>query len=220
MPDFYRGIDVDLDVRPYLDQLKPWCSFVGRYSKNLTAAEHEAITAAGMKTLLIYEGGADNCLGGSAQGINDGNHFLRQCEAQGFKPGLTSGVFPACDTDKPEDMSMADFLLNAENYWYGFSITVFPKGWLYMGGYAPGSLLTELTKHGLIYPWSAGAKGWSGTRDYDLNGPWSVNQGPELTSSGTWPSAEGHLAGVSPLEWPDIGTPYDPNVARTLAWAL
>lgn len=213
----YHGIDLDTDVRPFLPRLRGWCDFVGRYSKNLAEGELQAIAAAGLKTLLIYEAGANNSLGGESQGRADAAHFLRQCQALFIHPGDTSGVFPTCDTDPTPSQ-----ILTVQAYWYGFSAVVFPAGWRYMGAYGPGTLLTAMLPQGLAYPWSAGAKGWSGTRAFDLTHQWVINQGPPTSGGTMWP-AQGQIAGVDPFSWPDIGLGpqgYDPNVAINLDWAL
>lgn len=218
----YQGVDLDQDPTPLLPALQGWCSFVGMYSKVLTAQMKTALDQAGLKTLLIYEVGTSNSLQGEAKGRSDGLHFLQQCSQQGIRPGPLSAVFPTCDTDpSPEQLPAVGW------YWYGFSAVVFPEGWQRMGGYAPGLVLKSLQSQGLVYPWSAGAKGWSGTRDFDLSGQWAVSQGPPTSGGTIWPSAQQLKLSdgtfVQPYHWPDIGAGnlgYDPNIATTLDWAL
>jgi hypothetical protein len=214
-----RGIDLDTSIEPYLAKCEEFDFFM-RYCKNYSPAEHAAIKARGKHTGLIWETTADRALQGGAAGTYDGNAFIAMCSPGGRLEGIVptgkSALFPALD-DSP---SSEGWMNVAGNYWYMMDTVLFKHSWL-IGAYAPGVMLDQLIEQKVNYCWVPGAMGWEGSRSFVAVTPpkWDIIQGPPMAHGGTWPPA-GLVPGVEPMEWPDIGVEYDPNIARSLDWAL
>lgn len=217
---FYVGADFDQDARPHLDGFG-WADFIMRYSKNLSMAEKTAIENSGARVGLIFEVGQQNSLRGQAGGRADADSFIAWTQRVGLRPAAKSAVFVTADFDPtPQEVP------TCVEYWLAFSNVILPDGWQ-IGGYANGNLQKALIQQfhdRLYYPWSVGAKGWSGTRAFDLTSQWILNQGPTLpVEGGSWPASHQLAIGdtfLDPQEWPDAGIQYDPDIATTLDWAL
>lgn len=212
----FKGLDTLTPITPYL----PKCDdidFFGRYIKNYSTEEHAAIKARGKHVLLIQESTADRTLQGELAGRTDGQAAVARLSTLGLFPTGKSALFVAVDTDvAPDDQPHRNAIID---YFAAFDETLWTYSWA-IGGYASGTILQDLTNHNLAYKWVAGAWGWSGTRSYlNVTPPqWDIIQGATLNKGGTWPT--NGVPGVTPIHWPDIGTPYDPNIARSLDWAL
>lgn len=222
-PTFYLGADFDTDARPLLSALRQHFHFILRYTKNLSSGEITAVKNTGLALGVIFEGGARNSLGGAPAGAADATAFLNRCAVLSLTPAARSAVFITTDTDVS-----AGQLPACVAYYKSFASAIEPRGWS-VGGYACGTLQASLLPaflDTLYTPWSVGAKGWSGTRTFDLSGHWHLNQGPTLRT-GHWPPANtinmlwnGSQLAVPPQSWPDIGIDYDPDIATNLEWAV
>lgn len=195
----YLGLDALEILTPFISKIKAAeISFVMRYLKNLSKAEAQALSDADLLIGAIFETTATRAFGGTANGSVDGKTAFLQAQALGMPKG--SAIFATVDEDvTPENM---DAVIN---YFAAFDAAIWPT--YSIGGYACGNALTQLRLHGLVDPWLAGAMGWSGSKTYT---DWVIKQGPELRHGGKW--------GL--LDWPDLGFPYDPNVATTLKCGL
>ena len=153
------------------------------------------LEAAGFPVALIFEIGAQNSLGGAAQGTIDGTRCVAQMQALGARPN--SGVFLTSDTD----VASVQDIETTEDYWAAADVPIFAAGFR-IGGYADGTELMALHSKGLNFEWAAGAASWDGTRDFEATGNPDIVQGI-ISAGGTW-------AGI---KWPVIaGLNYDPNV--------
>lgn len=75
--------------------------------KTLGAAERDDYHASGLSIRLVWENGAQAALGGHTQGLQDGQHALKQAQALGFPKGL--GMYYAVDFDAtPEQQATID----------------------------------------------------------------------------------------------------------------
>lgn len=113
----YQGIDTAARITAaQAKKLKEnGVSFVGRYlvpqiySKAVTAQEIEALRAAGLALLLVWEIGASAIKGGATAGAGDGARARSLAEAYGVPAGTT--IYFACDYNIP-----ASDLILAEQY--------------------------------------------------------------------------------------------------------
>lgn len=193
------GLDADTILTPYAPAIAAaGISAVGRYLKNLEPAEVAALHAAGVAIWLIFEGGSDNVLGGAGQGTEDGNRALAQAQALGAPP--TAAIYATADFDIASDQ-----LALALDYWAAFDAVIWGK--YQIGGYADGTVLSGLRDHGLPYRWLAGAMGWDGSREFLQSESPEIVQGPTIDGGGSWSPP-----GTPPIDWPDLGFPYDPDV--------
>ena len=183
--------------------------------------ERAAAEAAGLRVGLIYERAGNEALGGRNAGIAAATDFIGWTALHGVRPSVKSAVFLTCDFDA-QPSEHATIL----GYWQSFSDAILAHGWQ-IGGYVQGDLQEQLILQfhdRIYYPWSVGAKGWGGTRQFDLTNKWILNQGPTLPlAGGSWPM-HNQLACfgtfMDPQDWPASGLQYDPDIALTLDWAL
>jgi hypothetical protein len=213
MTDLFRGLDADTDLSPFISRMKAGgLVFVRRYLKNLTPAEFYKLDAAGLRVGFIYETGATRALLGGVAGVADGQHAATQATALLAACGITPtpaddyALYPTIDSDVTD----SDEIAACVAYCAGFGASIGPT-FVLGGPYACGTILrATAAEMRLVDPWLAGAGGWNGSHAYlDALPPDYSRQGPTLAAGGEW-------AGV---EWPDIGTPYDPDLATSLAWA-
>lgn len=91
------------DLGPFIKALKAAkVTFVCRYlshssGKNLSRAEAEALTAAGISIVVVWETTADRALAGHAAGVQDARDALAQAKACGMPPDRP--IFYAVDFD-------------------------------------------------------------------------------------------------------------------------
>src|ERR1700723_2158160 len=108
------GLDADTILTPYIAAIaQAGITRVGRYLKNLTAAEVAALHATGIGVVLIFEAGSENVLGGAAQGTIDGKRALAQAQALNAPDDVA--IYVTADTD----LSAAQASV-AEDYWAAF----------------------------------------------------------------------------------------------------
>ena len=201
-PILNLGLDADMSFAPYLNQIGTAFGALGFprplllcYTKIITPTTLSFYEAAGFPVALIFEIGAQNSLGGAAQGTIDGTRCVAQMQALGARPN--SGVFLTSDTD----VASVQDIETTEDYWAAADVPIFAAGFR-IGGYADGTELMALHSKGLNFEWAAGAASWDGTRDFEATGNPDIVQGI-ISAGGTW-------AGI---KWPVIaGLNYDPNV--------
>lgn len=92
------GFDADQDCARVAHAAKAkGASFVCRYLKNLTTVEREALHAAGLAIVLIFESTADRAMGGAPSGATDGARALNQAKALGAPEG--AAIYATADFD-------------------------------------------------------------------------------------------------------------------------
>jgi hypothetical protein len=134
-------------------------SFAARYLvptgyKRLTRAEAEAITAAGMQIVSVYETTADRAAGGATNGAIDGSNAAGTARAIGQPAG--SAIYFAVDFDaQPKDYDAIEaYFRAAARQIIGYEIGVY-------GSYA---VIEEMARRGAAkhfwqtYAWSRGKK--------------------------------------------------------------
>lgn|SRR5262245_9548667 len=190
----YRGLDALQPMTGVAHDLFDLnFNFALRYLKNLTVAEIEALHQGGIAIGLIFEQGAGDALKGASQGRRDGELACQQALELGVPLGQV--IFATVDTDVTSaQLTAVRGYLSAFGNALGISYR--------LGVYACGTVLDNVED---AVPWLAGATGWSGSKTFD---DWVIKQGPTI-SGGTW---EGE-------SWPNIGFPYDPNLATDLDWS-
>lgn len=188
MTNYLRGLDADTDLTPYAAKIAAaGFTYVGRYLKNLTRAEVDALHAAGLGVWLIFESTATRSLGGHDVGFADGQKAAQQALALGAPDDVC--IFTTCDTD-PQGAQVAAVV----EYGEGFELSAGVSGF-----YACGAVLAQSKR----VPWLAGASGWNGSHAYDATGAWALKQGPDLG---------GRAASWAGVQWPALGFDYDPNL--------
>lgn len=188
MTTLSRGLDAATDLTRFANQIKAaGFDHVGRYTKNVTRAEIDALHAAGLGVFLIFEGTADRSLAGAAAGQADGTKARAQARALGAPD--TVRIYTTCDTD-PTGSQVA----TVKAYGDGFAAAAGVSGFYACGAVLAVSALT---------PWLAGASGWNGSKAYDATGKWVMKQGPDLG---------GRAASWAGINWPALGFDYDPNL--------
>jgi len=200
---YSRGLDAATILTPYAKTIaERGFAAAGRYLKSLTSEEIAALHEAGVAVWLIFETTATRALDGTAAGQVDGAKARSHAEALAAPAG--TAIYATVDVDvsasSDADRDQVRDLAEVAGYFDAFSAGLGPYR---MGGYADGAVLKEDNAH-LVFPWLAGAMGWSGSRDYEPGGAWAIKQGPEIPAqtAKAW-------AGI---DWPALPFPYDPNV--------
>lgn len=200
------GLDAATILTPYAQRIADAnIKAVGRYLKSLTRAEIAALHAAGIAVWLIFEAGAENALGGAAQGTADGQLArLQAFQGLGAPQDRTVAIYGTVDTsfDSNGDPEKLEAVVD---YFSPFSAALDESGFR-TGSYADGRILDELRSHGLELEWMAGAFGWEGSRAYLAQRKPTLCQGPTITDATSWAPP-----GMDAVAWPDLGFPYDPN---------
>src|SRR5262249_50828244 len=100
MTTYLRGLDAATDLTRFAKAIKAaGFDHVGRYTKNVTRSEIDALHAAGLGVWLIFETTATRALSGAPAGKVDAALTMKQCAALGAPAGLT--IFATVDTDPP-----------------------------------------------------------------------------------------------------------------------
>jgi hypothetical protein len=209
MPVVALGIDCDFDVSvhtPLLVQHK--ISFVGQYLRSwLTLASVGRLHTAKIKLLTYWETTATAALQGGGKGAADGGAALKKMLALGAPPDAAVCMTVDTDVGEAQIETVEDYFAAADGLlWKHFRIM----------GYADGTAISELRKHGLPLCVLAGAMGWEGSHDFLNTQTPNIVQGPPITKGGmTWPRTPWPTHGVQPIQWPDLGFDYDPLIALT-----
>lgn len=196
---YLRGLDADTVLTPYARQIKAaGFDYVGRYLKNVTPAEVNALHVAGLGVWLIYETTAKRAFYGDPAGREDGLAAKQQAMALGVPSGTT--IFATVDTD-PAAYSggLAQALALIRAYMQAFAQSLGAN--YHLGIYASGDVLSG--NYDIAIPWLAGAMGWSGSRAYDATNKWALKQGPDFG---------GRSVNWAGLNWPSMPFDYDPNL--------
>ena len=150
---FTQGVDYSF-TRPSPSALKAaGYSFVIRYlggsaSKDITASEAQALKAAGLGIISVFEGTANRMLSGFDAGVTDANIAVAQATAAGAPPNFF--CYFACDFDaQPSDQTAIDAYLDGVASALGGVNRVG-----FYGGYGPLKRVLDAGK---------AAKGWQTT---------------------------------------------------------
>jgi hypothetical protein len=191
------GLDADTVLTPYAPKIHAAAiEFACRYLKNLTVAEVKALAAENVAIVAIFETTAARALGGAAAGTEDGLRAWELMAPLGAPAGAVCYFAVDADVDDADIPSVIDYFVAAQEAAGGAEV-----GGVTVGAYGSGLVLSALrTQAGVTFLWLAGAMGWSGSRAFT---GWSLWQGPTLAHGGWW----------NGIKWPDLGFPYDPDVA-------
>jgi hypothetical protein len=160
------GFDAAQDCTPILANAKAsGVSWVGRYlsfnsSKNLSRPEAEAIRAAGIDIVSIWEARGDLFRTFTKENATrEGNEALALAEEVG-QPRHTA-IYFAVDFDATQQQIEAGVIP------YFLEINARLYGQYKVGAYGSGLVLSRLDAEGLIeFDWLAGAMGWQGSQAY------------------------------------------------------
>lgn len=158
--------------------------FVGRYyydiishvKTRLTQSEAEALSAAGLYVVAVFENGPDHPgYFSHAKGVSDGTAAFRYAADQVGQP-LGSPIYFAVDYDA----SAADLEGAIADYFAGVTEAFAAEsngGDAYpLGVYGSGLTCSQVLASGAVaFSWLAQARGWSG---YDTFTEWNLRQGP------------------------------------------
>lgn len=210
MPVVALGLDCDFDASTHVPLLKSHnIGFVGQYLRSwLTPASVKRLHDGGIKVFCYWETTAAASLQGGGKGAADGGLALRRMTALGAPS--TAAVCMTVDTDVGlgQMHAVEDYFAAADGLLWGhFRIS----------GYADGTAISELRKHGLPLCVLAGAMGWDGSHEFLNTQTPNIVQGPPVAPGSTlvWPKAPWPTYGVQPITWPDLGFDYDPLIALT-----
>jgi len=152
------GVDYAFQPWPSPSGLKSaGYDFVIRYvggssSKDISASEAQALQAAGLDIILIYEDTADRMLSGYNAGVSDANTALMQATAAGAPQDFF--CYFACDIDaQPSDQTVINAYLDGAASVLGVSRVGF------YGGYGPVTRVLDAGKAGKAwqtFAWSSG----------------------------------------------------------------
>lgn len=170
-----KGLDCAFDLTKHIPALKATgIEFAPRYlshdiAKDLSPAEAEALSAAGILIVTVWESSATAALSGFTQGQRDAQQAMVLAEQCGQPE--RSAIYFAVDFDATN----AQLAGAVVPYFQGIAAEVGAK--YLIGAYGSGAVLSALHMKGLIeYGWLAQARGWSGTEGY---GGAHIIQGPE-----------------------------------------
>ena len=137
-------------------------SFVCRYLKNLTLAEAQKLSTAGLKIVSIFESTAKRALGGAANGTEDGARALEQAGLLGQPQG--SAIYATADFDTTSAQQSSVLA-----YFRAFKVALEGQGKL--GVYANGATCQTAFDAGIAdYTWLAGGMGMRGSREFAESG--------------------------------------------------
>jgi hypothetical protein len=155
--------------------------FVGRYLSKSTwklirPAEAQALQAAGLALVLVYEDGPTSVsYFSSGKGGSDALRALAQAKALGAPAG--TAIYFTVDYDA----SGSDIAGPVAGYFneVAAALAADPSGYV-AGVYGSGQTCTAIRNGGSVrYTWLAQSTGWAG---YDLPGPWNIKQGQPTMS--------------------------------------
>lgn len=202
------GLDSYQPMTPFVPAIRDaGMRFACRYLKNLTLGEARALSAAGIAVVAIFETTGERALLGRVAGLADGLRARAQMDRLGAPE--TAAIYLTVD---PRSDVREDQVETVEQYFCAADEEIF--GHYKIGGYASGMVLDALRADGLDYCWLAGAMGWSGSKAFARSGVPHLVQGPTVGRGRTmsWPPAK-LVPRVDPIQWPDLGFDYDPDIA-------
>lgn len=162
------GFDADQDCSHVATlAVSRGAAFVARYLKNLSAAEAQALSDAGLKIVSIFESGAKEALTGAPGGLRDGAKALQQAQALGQPAG--SCIMATADFDEQSSQDGASLA-----YLRAFKSQI---GAYTLGVYGNGALCYACLDQGIAaYTWLAGGSGMRGTKAFAASGKATIVQ--------------------------------------------
>lgn len=173
------GFDCAAPVTDYLPAIKAaGYQWIGRYyshhpAKSLTRDEADAIAAAGLRIVTVWEAAGDSIAGfGAAKGFADGAAALAQAHACGQPLGTP--IYFAVDFDAaPQQLD--------EIGAYFAAVKTALGGQYLVGVYGSGLVCQMLLNGGeATRTWLGGAMGWRGSRDFLAGNRWQIRQHPPI----------------------------------------
>jgi len=182
-----KGLDVGEDCTDQIGCLtEGGFEFVGRYyntnnpSKNLTLAEAQALAAAGLTVVAIWENGFPTTAGyfSDAKGVSDATAALKMASQVIGQPE-GSGIYFAVDYDA----TAADVSGRITQYFQGVKSVLNAAEQQYeIGVYGSGATCQSLLDAGLVtLAWLSQSTGFRGTKTFKA---FNIKQGPETTICG------------------------------------
>lgn len=146
------GFDADQDCSSVAaDAVAKGVAFVCRYYKNMSLDEAQALSAAGLKIVSIWETGAERALAGAAAGTDDGTRARNAGAALGQPQG--AAIYATADFGETQGEDAAVFA-----YLAAFKEAL--GGQAKLGVYGEGAVCQHALDLGLAdYTWLAGGMG-------------------------------------------------------------
>jgi hypothetical protein len=181
-----KGLDVQVDCSSKIDCLtSEGFQFVGRYyntnnpSKNLRLAEAQALSAAGITTVVVWENGFPTKASyfSNAKGVSDAAAALKMSSEIGQPVG--SAIYFAVDYDA----TAADVSGPISQYFQGVKSVFDAAEQQYaIGVYGSGATCQSLLDAGLVtFTWLSQSTGFRGSKTFTA---FNIKQGPEATICG------------------------------------
>jgi len=178
-----NGLDVAQDSTPQIGCLgENGYTFICRYyntnhpSKNLTLAEAQALSAAGITIVVVWENGFPTTAGyfSQAKGVADATAALALATAIGQPAG--SAIYFAVDYDA----TAADVSGPVTDYFQGVASVLGAAATQYAAGvYGSGATCQSLLDAGLVtFSWLSQSTGFRGSKTFTA---FNIKQGPEAT---------------------------------------
>lgn len=170
-----RGFDANRDLTPFAAGLKAaGYDFAGRYynvnnhSKNLTLAEAQALTAAGISIIAVWENGYPTAAGYFTyqKGVYDGTSAYHYAQDTIGQPGGTP-IYFAVDYDATATDISGPVMQYFQGVYDAFN-TISSNSPIYsIGVYGSGLVCSTLLNAGKAsYVWMAQPGGWGGSKTF------------------------------------------------------
>jgi hypothetical protein len=198
-----KGLDYAFKPHPSVHAIKAYgAEWVGRYvsslpandanGKNLLPAEHDELTAAGLRIVLFVEEGAQAMKGGRAVGVAHAQHAVAVAKALGMD-GIP--FYYAADWDAaPADQAAINAYMDGVISVHGLA-----RAGIY-GGYYVVKRVLDAGKAAF----SCQTRAWSGGQwDHRVN----IRQGPAVTVGGASCDADESQTAPDYGQWPRPGGP-------------
>ncbi|HWK07688.1 MAG TPA: DUF1906 domain-containing protein [Puia sp.] len=193
-----KGFDASRDLTPFAAGLKAaGYDFAGRYynvnnhSKNLTLAEAQALTAAGLRIIVVWENGYPTATGyfNYQKGVFDGTAAYHYALDQISQPA-GSPIYFAVDYDASGPDVNGPIMQYFQGIHDAFN-TIGTNNAIYpIGVYGSGLTCSALLDGGKVtYTWLAQSMGWGGSRAFTA---YNIKQDMQKTEC---PAIKGGVAG-------------------------
>jgi len=162
------GFDADQDCSDVAtDAVDAGAEFVCRYLKNLSIAEANALSAAGLRIVSIFETTAHRALAGAAAGKEDGTFALAQ--SLSLKQPVATAICATADFDVTLTQQPAVLA-----YFTAFKAAIADMKLMV---YANGAICQATLDSGIAdYTWLAGGKAMRGSREFLASGRATIVQ--------------------------------------------
>jgi hypothetical protein len=182
-----KGLDIQVDCTSKIDCLtSEGFEFVGRYyntnnpSKNLRLTEAQALSAAGITIVVVWENGfpTKTSYFSKAKGASDATAALKMASESIGQPA-GSAIYFAVDYDA----TAADVSGPISLYFQGVKSVFDAAGKQYaIGVYGSGATCKALLDAGLVtFAWLSQSTGFRGSKTFTA---FNIKQGPEATTCG------------------------------------